>query len=70
MTPKIFYRERLKVGKGEKKPRFRIVAVNGVDLRIYADHLRKKEVETIAKEVGADLIQLEAEPSKNGGGKD
>ena len=61
MAAKIFYRERLKVGKGEKKPRFRLVAVSDVDIDFYADHIRKKELEEIAKEVGAELIQLKSE---------
>ena len=30
MTGKIFYRERLKVGVKERKPRFKLVAVAGV----------------------------------------
>ncbi len=66
MKPKIFYRERLKVGEGEKKPRFRLVAVTGLDIDFFAEHLRKKEIEQIAKETGADLVLLEScvdEPS-------
>lgn len=66
MAGKIFYRERLKVDKGEKKPRFRIVAVSDVDLSVYVDHFRKKEIETIAQEVGAELVFLKAEPLKDG----
>ena len=31
----IFVRERRKVEKGEKKPRFRVVAVEGKELKIY-----------------------------------
>ena len=34
MAGKIFYRERRKVGKDEKKPRFKMVAVSGVDLKV------------------------------------
>ena len=33
---KIYVRERLKVGKGVKQPRFRVVAVTGTELRIQA----------------------------------
>ena len=58
MAGKIFYRERLKVGEGEKKPRFNLVAVSDINLKIHVKHLRKKELEQIAAAVGADLVQL------------
>lgn len=64
MAGKIFYRERRKVGEGEKKPRFKLVAVAGVDMKVYGKHLRKKELEHIAEAVGAELILLKQ------GGKD
>ena len=60
MSGKIFYRERHKVGTKEKKPRFKLVAVSGVNITFYADHLRKKELEEIAASVGADLILLKS----------
>lgn len=59
MAGKIFYRERLKVGEGEKKPRFRIIAVAGLDLKIFAEHLKKGELEQIAQTLEADLVLLE-----------
>ncbi len=59
MTGKIFYRERTKVGKGEKKPRFRLVAVADVNLKIYGQHLRKSELDQIAEALGAELVLLE-----------
>lgn len=58
MAGKIFYRERRKVADGEKKPRFRIVAVSDCNLKVYSDHLRLCEMEHIAEETGADLICL------------
>ncbi len=58
MAGKIFYRERGKVGEGEKKPRFKLVAVADVNLKVYGKHLRRSELEQIAKGVGADLILL------------
>ncbi|MBW1851926.1 MAG: hypothetical protein JRJ15_10945 [Deltaproteobacteria bacterium] len=58
MPGKIFYRERRKVEDGEKKPRFRAVAVADCNLKIYTDHLRLSELEHLAKEVGAELIPL------------
>jgi hypothetical protein len=54
----IFYRERLKVGKEEKKPRFIVVAIAGIDMKVYGQHLRKKELEQIASAVGAELVFL------------
>jgi hypothetical protein len=59
MPGKIFYRERGKVGEVEKKPRFKIVAVSGVEIDFYSYHLRKKELEQIAKAVGAKLVLME-----------
>ncbi len=58
MAGKIFYRERTKVDKGEKKPRFRMVATADLKLKIYVEHLRRSELEQIAQSVGAELILL------------
>lgn len=58
MAGKIFYRTRRVVEDGQKKPRYRVVAVSEVNIRIYAQHLRKCEIEQIAQEVGADLVPL------------
>lgn len=65
MPGKIFYRERGKVGKGEKKPRFRLVAIAGIDMKVYGKHLRKSELEQIAKAVDAKLILLEGGEGKH-----
>jgi hypothetical protein len=59
MPGTIFYRERGKVGEGEKKPRFKLLAVSGVDIRFYGQHLRKRELEQIASAVGAKLVMIE-----------
>jgi hypothetical protein len=56
----IFVRERRKVEKGEKKPRFRVVGVQGTDLKIYVDHIRKKELDQIAESSGATVVYLKA----------
>ena len=64
MNGQIFYRERQKVKDGSKTPRFRIAAVAGVDLKVYADHLRMGELKQLADATGADLVEL-----KGGGGK-
>ena len=61
MAGKIFYRERRKVDEGEKKPRFHVVAQADMDLKIHAKHLRKAELEQIAKETGAELVELKVD---------
>jgi hypothetical protein len=70
MSTKIFVRERRKIEKGEKKPRFRVVGVSGGDLKLYAKHIRKKELVQIKDATGAEIIVLDAgEGKKDGGGQ-
>jgi len=57
---KIFVRERRKIGEGEKKPRFAVVGVAGTDLNIFTRHIRKMEIEEIAKMIGAEVVILTA----------
>ena len=64
MPGKIFYRERVQVGKGEKKPRFMLVAIAGLDMKVYGQHLRKSELEQIAKAMGAKLVLLKGGEKK------
>ena len=61
MPGKIFFRERRKVEEGEKKPRFNVVAVAEVNLKVHADHFRKSELQQIAEAVGAELVELTVE---------
>lgn len=61
---KIFYRERTKVGSGKKAPKYKLVAVAGIEMKVYAKHLRKQELDQIAKTVGADLVLLEVDKKK------
>ncbi|HNR13186.1 MAG TPA: hypothetical protein PLG17_05825 [Thermodesulfobacteriota bacterium] len=61
MAGKIFVRERRKVEEGEKKPRFRVVGVSGVDLKLYVEHVRKQELDQIAQAVGADVVFIKTE---------
>jgi len=65
MSGKIFYRERRKAKEGEKKPRFRVVAVCDSTLKIYSDHLRLTELEQIAKATDAELICLQKDSKKD-----
>jgi hypothetical protein len=55
---KIFVRERGRVGRGEGRPRFVIVGVEGSDLKVYTPHMRKVELEKLAEEIGADVVYL------------
>ena len=61
MAAKIFVRERHKVDKGEKKPRFRVCGVSDLDLTFYALHLRKQELEQIAEATDAELVYLKVD---------
>lgn len=63
MAGQIFYRERQKAQEGSRTPRFRVVAVTGLDLKVYGNHFRKKELEQIAAATGADLVALERDPN-------
>ncbi len=65
----IYVRERRKMDKGERKPRFRVVAVADLKLKFKADHIRKLELEHIAKHVGAELVYLPADGEQKGGGR-
>lgn len=58
MAGKIFYRERIKAKDGSKSPRYRIIAVSDLNLKVYADHLRKTELEQIAESTGAKLVKM------------
>lgn len=57
---KIFIRQRLATGEGDKKPRFAVVGVAGTDLKIFTKHIRKMEIEQIAEAINADLVLLQA----------
>ncbi len=55
---RIFVRERSRVGKGDKKPRFVLVAAEGVELDIFTLHVRKAELEALASATGAEVVYL------------
>ncbi len=69
MAATIFVRERRKVEDGEKKPRFRVVGTCDADIKIFAKHLRKVEVEQIASIAGAKVVYLESGKGKRDGSK-
>jgi hypothetical protein len=55
---KIFVRERGQVGKGEGLPRFAVVGVLGSGLKFFQLHLRKSELDEIAKIANAEVVIL------------
>lgn len=59
MAGKIFYRERVKGKDGSRTPRYRIIAVSDINLKVYADHLRHTELEQLAAATGAELIAMQ-----------
>lgn len=71
---KIFVRERSRIGKGEGRPRFAVVGVEGNDLKFFQVHVRKSELDVIAQSVGAEIVMLprgtgEGAGDGSGGGK-
>ncbi|MDW7774136.1 MAG: hypothetical protein SCH71_14715 [Desulfobulbaceae bacterium] len=61
MSGKIFYRERSKIKEETHTPRFRVIAVSDINLKIYAEHFRKQELEQLAKATKAELIELKVD---------
>ncbi|GAB7014716.1 hypothetical protein [Methanogenium cariaci] len=70
---KIYVRPRQKVGEGAHQPMFKVVAVTGKGeekLKMEAGHFRKKELEIISADIGAEIVMLEPNPKESGKGKD
>lgn len=63
----IFVRERNRVSRGTGRPRFVIVAALGTDLRVYARHIRRTELETLAQAAGAEIVYLPRGEGENEG---
>jgi len=66
---KLFVRERSRSDTGQERPRFRVVAVEGGDLKIRAKRIRKCELETIVAHVGGEIVYLPRDGEGKGGGK-
>jgi hypothetical protein len=62
MAGKIFYRERHKLVDGSKQPRYILVAVLDLNLKVYGQHLRMSELKQLAEATGAELVSLEKGP--------
>ncbi len=55
---KLYVRERTNIGQGMGRPRFAIVAVSGLDLKVYHSHVRKSELEKLSEDLGAEIVYL------------
>jgi len=66
MSGKIFVRERRKIEKGEKRPRFRVLGVSGIDLKIYVKHMRNRELNQLSEATGAEVVYLKAGKEEKG----
>ncbi len=67
---KIFVRHRRHVGQGAGRPRFAVVAAQGVNLKVYKTRVRRAELEKIAAEIDAEIIYLpRGESQGKGDGK-
>ncbi len=69
MSGTIYVRERRKVEKGEKKPRFRVVATTG-DIRLKVEHIRKLELDALASGAGVQVVYLPSGGDGSGKGKE
>lgn len=54
---KIFVRCR-RAGRGTGKPRFAIVAIEGLDLELFNVRFRRAELEKLAADTGAEIVYL------------
>ena len=55
---KIFVRCRRRAGRGAGRPRFAIVAVEGLDLELFQIRFRRAELEKLATESWAEIVYL------------
>jgi hypothetical protein len=58
MAGKIFYRERQNYVDGSETPRYILVAIHDLNLKVYGQHLRMSELKAIAEATGAELVAL------------
>ena len=56
---KIFVRERRHAGEGAGRPRFTIIGVSGMDLKIFNTKVRRKELEAISAATQGELVYME-----------
>jgi hypothetical protein len=63
MPGKIFYRERHRYACGAGTPRYLLRAVQGLNLKVYGQHLRMSELKAIAEATGAELVADDSKPA-------
>jgi hypothetical protein len=68
MPGKIFVRERSSVEEGDQRPRFAIVGVQGEGIQFLKTHVRRSELDAIAKAIGADVVILPRGAGEHGRG--
>ena len=66
---KIFVRERRRSDKGNQRPRYRVVGVQGGEFKIYVKRVRKCELDEITAATGAEVVYLGRDGKGEGGGK-
>jgi len=66
---KIFVRERNRADKGQQRPRYRVVAVEGGKLKFRVKRIRKCELEEIVEHTGAEIVYLKRDGEGKGGEK-
>ncbi len=72
MPGKIFYRERSSSDDSSKHPAsdrarlpdYILVAISGVDLKVYGQYLEMSELKQIAEAVGAELVHVSKGPKQ------
>jgi hypothetical protein len=55
---KIFVRHRRHAARGAGRPRFAIIATEGLDLRVYKTRIRRAELEKMATDLEAEIVYL------------
>lgn len=64
---RIYVRERVRTPEeGSRHPRFKVVAIEGGNLKVEAAHLRKMELERIASDTGAEIVYMTADHEGHG----
>jgi len=66
MAGKLYYRERKKYVDGSHTPRYQLVAIQGVDLKVQGKHLRMSELKCLAAGANAELVHLPRGPKHEG----
>ncbi|QJB56989.1 hypothetical protein [Pseudodesulfovibrio sp. zrk46] len=66
---KIFVRERNRADEGQKLPRYRVVGVQGGDMKIYVKRIRKCELDELAAISGAEIVYLKRDGKGSEGKK-